>query len=119
MDATREPKIVESVADIAAKIRFAQAGDDALALGRVIFLIGAGCSVTAGIPGAMEIAQIMAREVAMRFGCHPPMAVDVVLYRALIAKRLLEPCLTGDADAEPSDTTIDWYRVYEAMFRQH
>jgi hypothetical protein len=63
----REPKIVSSVSEIADKIRFARV--DEKSLGKTVFFVGAGCSITAGIPGAADIAKRMVREVAGRFGC--------------------------------------------------
>lgn len=111
-----EPKIVSSIADVAKKIRFARGTDDRL--GKMIFLIGAGCSVSAGVPGAVAIARRMARDVAKRFRSCPADSDDLTIYRTLVEKRLLKSCLINP-DAELTDTTIDWYCVYDDMFRQH
>ena len=115
-DAPREPRIVESAADVAAKIRFARANGE---LGKVIFLIGAGCSVTAGIPGAAEIARLMVRQAGARMDCCADAADPVAAYQGLVSRQQLDACLTGDPNATPTEATIDWYRVYDDMFRRH
>ena len=56
-----------TVADIADPILLARPSDGPR-LGNTIFLIGAGCSVSAGIPGASVIAKRMVRDVSHHLG---------------------------------------------------
>ena len=51
-----------TVSEIANKIRFARPREEML--GGTVFLIGAGCSISAGIPGAIGIVKRRVREVA-------------------------------------------------------
>ncbi len=115
MTAGRGPRIVGGVADVAAAIRLA---GRATGPGRVVILIGAGCSMTARIPGVPAIARRMVGDVGRLFDCKTPEADDPALcYAALVQKGRLTPCLVGDPKALPTDATIDWYLVYDAMFR--
>jgi hypothetical protein len=116
MAMARDPTM-GSVSDIAEKIRFARAAGDTL--GKVVFLIGAGCSMTAGIPGAADIARRMVREVGYRFDCCAADADHVAAYEGLTRKRAIEPCLKGKPSDAPTDETIDWYKIYDEMFRRH
>ena len=59
------------VADIADSIRLARPPDGPR-LGNTIFLIGAGCSISAGIPGASVIAKRMVRDVSHHLGTCAP-----------------------------------------------
>lgn len=112
-----EPRLVESANEIAEKMRFAGPRDGAL--GKVIFFIGAGCSVTAGIPAAVEIARLTTREVGRRFGCCSDKDDCVVAYRSLVGRKYLTDAGGGLPLADQSDEKIDWYRVYDEMFRRH
>ena len=112
-----KPKIVKSVSEIAEKIRFARKGDGSL--GKVVFLIGAGCSISAGIPGASDIARNMVRIVAARFGYCDDKADCVEAYKRLLAQKSFVPFPTGHPESDPTDETIDWYKVYDEMFRRH
>ncbi len=114
MMAERAPQIVGSVAEVAAAIRLARGRD---IQGRVVFLIGAGCSVSAKIPGAAAIARRMVRDTCDVFGLSG--ADDAALYSALVTKGRLTPCLKGDPKARATDESIDWYRVYDEMFRKN
>ena len=76
-----EPRLDVTVGEIALRMRFSRPLDGAL--GSVVFLIGAGCSVTAGVPGAVEIAKIMVRDVGRRLGTSDTEDC-VAAYRALV-----------------------------------
>lgn len=79
-----------SVKDIASKIQFARRDSDQL--GRTIFLIGAGCSVTAGIPAVPGIAKKMICEIARRLGHSPSdTCTPLEAYISLATKKLIEP----------------------------
>ncbi|WP_287747551.1 SIR2 family protein [Methylobacterium sp.] len=104
------PRIDRSARDVAEKILFAR--EDDRELGKVIFLIGAGCSISAGVPGAVEIGRRMTREVARRLGRGSPGDDAETAYRALVRDEFLSP-------AEGPAGGIDWYRVYDEMFRRH
>ena len=111
----REPQIADGAAEIARAILFAKADDGAL--GRTIFLVGAGCSITAGIPGAAEIARRMVVVTARRLRLGGDDAVAA--YAALVRDGGLEHCRKDDAATAPSEAGIDWYAVYDAMFRRY
>ena len=106
MDTDWKPRTDISIADIADKIRFARRSGDTL--GKVIFLIGAGCSVTAGIPGAPAIARLMVKETAARFDPTMNTADHVQAYQALVSRGRLEACAKGGPAAEVNDEAIDW-----------
>jgi hypothetical protein len=55
--ALQQPRLVTDVSQIANKIRFAR--HDPKIPGKTVFLIGAGCSISANIPSAIGIAKIM------------------------------------------------------------
>ena len=105
----RDPQI-GTVGDIADRMRFARS--DVLLPGCTIFLIGAGCSISAGVPGAALVAQRMAREVADRMGVAASNADADNCYRSLVAAKKLVDC------SKPGGK-VDWYRVYDAMFKTH
>ena len=117
MATTQKPEIVNNVSEIAEKIQFARRADGSL--GRTVFLIGAGCSISAGIPGASDIARRMVRIAAARFGCCDEKADSVEAYKNLIAQKLFVPFPTGHPESDPTDETIDWYKVYDGMFSRH
>jgi hypothetical protein len=116
MDTFGDPRIGESESEIASAMKRARRKGDSAC--KVIFLIGAGCSITAGIPGAMDVAREMVKEVARDLfdTVHDD---PVAAYRDLVGSRELDNCATGDLEAAPTDGTIDWYRVYDDMFRHH
>lgn len=116
MAGVKEPRLVESVAEIADKIHMARRTDG---LGEVIFFIGAGCSVSAGIPSAEGVAKEMTLRAARNL-CRPFDGTDpVAAYGALVAKRKLDDCGGICADASGTMPPIDWYRVYDRMFATH
>ena len=111
------PRVITDLRELAEKIRIARASDKEL--GKVVFLIGAGCSISAGIPGAADIAKRMVREVAQRFGYRYPKADSVAAYKSIVENKSFDSCLKGGSDSDATDETIDWYRVCDAMFRRH
>jgi hypothetical protein len=112
-----EPRIVDSVEELAKALRNGRGRDGNL--GDAIILIGAGCSISAGVPGAADIAKRMAREIAEREECCTGDADDLICYRALVEGGHLRICLFGDPAAEPNHENIDWYSVYDQMFERH
>ena len=113
----REPQLAADAAEIAHKILFAKEED--APLGRTIFLIGAGCSISAGIPGAEEIARRMVCATARRLRLCGAEADAVAAYAALVQGGALEHHRKDDPTTAPRDAVIDWYAVYDAMFRRH
>ena len=113
----RGPRIVKDVSKIADQIKTAGPRDGHL--GKVIFLIGAGCSISAKIPGATDIAQIMAVEHACRLGLCDENANCVEAYKRLVEDGKLDTCLNDSRETSPTSATIDWYKVSEVMFRDH
>lgn len=96
--------------DIAEKILFGRAGQDEI--GKTVFFVGAGCSVTAGIPTVKDIAQRMVCEVVSRFDRGKLVADQA--YTALVADNKI----IDSRDAKDS-SKIDWYRVYDQMFQRY
>lgn len=111
-----EPQLETDIDAIGRRIRFAKRDEEKL--GRTIFLIGAGCSISAGIPGATEIARRMVRETARRLGLGKEDDDAAAAYAALVRDRALTAYPKGDPGAAP-DEAVDWYAVYDAMFRVH
>lgn len=107
---------IASVAEVADAIQLAKESDR---LGRIVFLIGAGCSVSAGVPGAPAIARRMTRHVAHSLcGCKPDQN-DEDCYRTLVAKGRLNPPSEDAGTPLPTNQEIDWYHVYDQMFQRH
>jgi hypothetical protein len=104
----REPRIVTDVSIIADQIETAGPRDGRL--GKVIFLIGAGCSISAKIPGAIGIAQIMAVERACRLRLCDESASCEEAYKRLVENGKLCTCLKENGET-------DWYKVSAVMFR--
>jgi tetratricopeptide (TPR) repeat protein len=96
--------------DIAEKILFGRAEQDEI--GKTVFFVGAGCSVTAGIPTVKDIAQRMVCEVVSRFDRGKLVADQA--YTALVAANKI----IDSRDAKDS-SKIDWYRVYDQMFQRY
>ena len=113
-----KPRIprVASVREVAEKIRRARNGEE---LGRVVFLIGAGCSVSAGIPGAPNIARMMVVEIARQFGICSDSDDSVTCYRILVNNDHIKDAGSGLPIDQQADHLIDWYRVYDEMFERH
>lgn len=103
-------RIVTDVSIIADQIQTAGPRDGRL--GKVIFFIGAGCSISAKIPGATGIAQIMAVERACRLGLCDENANCDEAYKLLVETGRLCACLKDGGE-------IDWYEVSAMMFRDH
>lgn len=117
--ASKEPRI-GNVGEIATAIRLA-AGRDNAALGRTVFLIGAGCSKSAGIPLVPE----MARELVVKLATALQGPADALkeaesAYRWLLQGGKISDCQIGE---QPIDTAanraIDWSRVYDVLFAGH
>jgi SIR2-like domain len=107
-----DPRVVRDTSEIARKILFAQ--------GRVVFLIGAGCSISAGIPGVSGIASGMIQLVAARMGYCEKQTDHIQAYKILISKNaIFSSFLAGPPGSDPTDQTIDWYKVYDEMFRSY
>jgi tetratricopeptide (TPR) repeat protein len=110
---------IATVKDVAEKIIIAQ---DHAGLGRTIFFIGAGCSVSAGVPAVPEIAQRMVEEIASKFRVRPADSSASDCYFALLHKDRIKPCFRDGFDpknGEPSEADIDWHGVYDRCFEAH
>src|SRR3954453_12229025 len=115
----RDPRTDVTVKQIAERIRFNGPTAEG-ALGGTVFFIGAGCSVTAGIPGVAGVARGELPHIARRLGVDAPESADAAsVYRALRhADRLvtcLLPSVAPDQDAIALDEQIDWARVYDEI----
>lgn len=88
-------------------------------LGRTIFMLGAGCSISAGIPGAIAVAQRMVRVVAVRLNlCDGTADASECYYRLVAARRLDARSIANPKGSAPADA-IDWYKIYDDMFDRH
>lgn len=88
--------------DVAESLMLAKRGDE---LGRTIFFIGAGCSVSAGIPTAPEIARRMVVDLCSRFGLARDGISPSEAYRALVNRGRLDVCgkdAGADGSAKPT-----------------
>lgn len=112
----REPRTDVTVKDIAHSILFAKREGE---LGRVIFLIGAGCSVSAHIPVAATIAQRMVKETAVRLRLVDVGTEPFEAYLKLVSDTGFPDC-RNDSKAEAKSTDdIDWHHVYDEMFARY
>lgn len=111
MNEIGEPRIV-TIAELSEKIQSSKLGVSAL--GKVIFLIGAGCSVSAGVPSAIGIAELMVIEKAKHFGMRGKNKNANDAYKFLLANDRIEPC-----HDVTRNKIIDWYKVYDHMFERH
>ena len=114
---SKEPRIISDISEISEKIAFARQNEKQP--GRVVFLIGAGCSISAGIPDAKKIAKRMVRTVAQRFNCCNDGADNVQVYNNLVARKHFQRFATVSEETMLTDETIDWYKVYDKMFDRH
>lgn len=113
----KDPPIVE-IRDVARAILLA--GRNGEPLGRVVFLIGAGCSISAGIPDVEAIARRMTLAVAARLnGLTDDPATDAVAaYKSLVGDGNLRDHGKGKPLAEQDDAGIEWHHVYDEMFEK-
>jgi tetratricopeptide (TPR) repeat protein len=111
---------VATVKNVAESIIMAQ---QEVGLGRTIFFIGAGCSVSAGVPAVPAIAQKMVREIATKFRTCDATASALDCYVSLLEKDRIIPCLREGVRYKPGtllpDSDIDWYKIYDACFEKH
>lgn len=108
--AFKEPQI-GTVGELANRMRLSRAPDG---LAPITFLIGAGCSVTAGIPAAKAIAQNEVQKLAIRFGNTE--GLDPAAALAFIAAK---GTLAGHKEiAENDPKSVDWGSVYDAIFAE-
>jgi tetratricopeptide (TPR) repeat protein len=90
--------------------------------GRTVLFIGAGCSVSAGIPLVSAMAKALTLSLAETKDA-PRNALEnpLTAYRWLSSKGM-RPCWKDNAPApsEPAtEAMIDWARVYDALFSDH
>ncbi len=97
------------------------AADNDNALGRTVFFIGAGCSASAGIPLASDIAKALALRLAAKMQAEETNRTNaVVAYRWLASSKIIRDCCAGELPTGGADTReIDWPRVYDALFDEH
>jgi tetratricopeptide (TPR) repeat protein len=108
--AFKEPQI-GTVADLANRMRLSRPEDG---LAPITFLIGAGCSVSAGIPAAKTIAKSEVQKLAKRFG-----GIDQMDDAAALAYIGAKGTLKGHKEiAEKTPDAVDWGAVYDAIFAE-
>ena len=109
------------IADVANAIRMASS-ESAMGLGRTVFFIGAGCSVSAGIPLVQDMAKSLVKRLARLSRAPNDICVEPeAAYRWLAAKHQMRDCFVGERmdDALLDNRNIDWFRVYDAAFSDH
>jgi tetratricopeptide (TPR) repeat protein len=117
--AEREPKLGK-VADVANAIQLAAVSEER-GLGRTVFLIGAGCSYSAGIPLVPKMAQHLAIQLARAKRASPEISDAAQAYRWLTSGKGFPDCQTGEApkDGAADARPIDWSRVYDVLFAEY
>jgi tetratricopeptide (TPR) repeat protein len=91
-------------------------------LGRCVFFIGAGCSITAGVPGAAQIAQDCIRQLAIDYRVGD-LAEPLAALKELVRLRHFK--LPGLIELPPArlkelpSEKIDWWNVYDHVFTTH
>jgi tetratricopeptide (TPR) repeat protein len=98
------------------------AGRDNVGLGRTVFLIGAGCSKSAGIPLVPDMARDLVVKLAAAL--HGPGSAPndpESAYRWLFQGGKISDCQIGERpkDGTSDNRSIDWSRVYDALFGEH
>jgi tetratricopeptide (TPR) repeat protein len=115
----REPQLgtVEELARIVLRHR----SDDGKAFSPVIFFIGAGCSVSAGVPTGAMIAQERTCHLARKYNCID--ADDPVeAYNAMVRQGHFRLPSTTTSTAPAADLVaaeIDWGHAYDQIFDEH
>ncbi|MER8881828.1 ATP-binding protein [Mesorhizobium sp. M0816] len=108
---------IASVSDVAdAMRRDYQPQSGSKALGRTILLVGAGCSRSAGIPLAGEIAQELAIRLADSYGIERANIADPAeALRYLVTSGKFESDLFQGVNGDATD----WPSVYDYIFSKH
>lgn len=105
---------VGSVENIADAMRRDHPQEGSARLGRTVFLIGAGCSRTAGVPLAKEIAQELTVRLAVNYGLvSQDTTSDIRAFSALVAARKYPDGLLSEGGQ------VDWSAVYDHIFAEH
>jgi tetratricopeptide (TPR) repeat protein len=118
--ASKEPKI-GNIGEVASAIRLA-ASQDKSALGRTVFLIGAGCSKSAGIPLVPDMARdLVVKLAAALHGSGSAPSDPEGAYRWLLQGGKISDCQIGERpkDGTGDSRAIDWSRVYDTLFAEH
>lgn len=80
------------------------------ALARAIVFVGAGCSRSAGVPLASEIAQNLVVDLAKTYRLYSENDPDAALRALTDAGHFLKCQSNGE---------VDWYAVYDEAFSEH
>jgi tetratricopeptide (TPR) repeat protein len=110
-----------TIADVANAIRIASA-EDVKAWGRAVFFVGAGCSVSSGIPLVPDMARSLVQRLARKARAPENITGDSeAAYRWLAAKKQIRDCfIENPVESEAGDNrAIDWFRVYDTVFSDH
>lgn len=118
----REPRTDITVGFLAERILFAS--KDRRGRRNNVIIMGAGASISAGIPGASEIAKILIRSVSERLGFDPNAAeTPEEIYKKLESDGRFVSCAIPSIDKVKSGKTaesqIDWWLVYDHCFRRY
>jgi hypothetical protein len=115
-----DPRFDITIAEIAAAVRFAKT--DQKGRRNNVFLIGAGASITAGIPSAKEIGRILVGRLIDRLEIpHDRLSKAHEVYFQLESQKKLDDLRLADAvrGRAPTDSEIDWPRVYDQIFKRY
>ena len=108
-----------SVADVGNAVRMA-AAEDGKALGKTVFFVGAGCSISAGIPLVPDMAKSLIMRLAAKSRAPQNIRNDAdAAYRWLVKERQMRGCFSGEAADAAEGREIDWFRVYDVAFSEH
>ena len=84
---------------------------------RAVILIGAGCSISAGIKGARDIAKVCVQKLASSYRLDFKEGDENAAYNALVKYDALRN--SENSKKEISADKIDWSLVYAEFFTKH
>lgn len=116
----REPQLgnIKELAQIMKRER----GENASVFSRIIFFIGAGCSVSAGVPTVTEIAQDRTIYLAKKY-LRKDSSDAAEAYNALVHARQFSfgssDTAAGTPVGDQTSAEINWGNVYDHIFESH
>jgi hypothetical protein len=113
----REPRL-GSVEELA-RVMLRHRSGDGKTFSPVIFFVGAGCSVSAGVPTGAMIAKERTCYLAKKYNCtNTEDPVDA--YNAMVrANHFRLPSAITTPAADLTDADIDWGHAYDQIFDEH
>jgi len=115
----REPRL-GSVEELA-RVMLRHRSSDSQTFSPVVFFIGAGCSVSAGVPTGAMIAKERTCYLGQKYNCietNDPVKAYHAMVRANHFRLPSAPTSTAPA-ADLTDAQIDWGHTYDQIFDEH